>query len=103
MKNNKVLKLVAYADPGHAWVKIKRETLISLNIEDKISRFSYQRGDYCYLEEDCDVTILVEALKAKGIEYQFSSKHTDKRSKIRSYYPYQSITKTHQESALINN
>tara|TARA_Y100000034_G_scaffold33928_1_gene41545 strand:+ start:41106 stop:41393 length:288 start_codon:yes stop_codon:yes gene_type:complete len=83
----------AYSDPGHAWVKVKRDLLLDLGIEDRISRYSYQKGEYCYLEEDADLDLFVKTLKSKGIEYKFSEHSTNRRSRIRSYYPYQSYNK----------
>lgn len=74
-----------YQDPGHGWVKIKRETLCKLGILAKVSHFSYQRGDFVYLEEDCDVSLLYRTMDAKGQELALRASHTDKQSKIRSY------------------
>ena len=34
-----------YSDPGHAWVKVSRKLLVKLGIADKITLYSYQRGD----------------------------------------------------------
>jgi len=80
-----------YRDPGHGWIKVPRQLLLDLRIHDKISRFSYESGDgmNVFLEEDCDASLLIEALKARGIDYKFKSFHTNKQSKIRSYPDYQ--------------
>jgi hypothetical protein len=78
-----------YSDPGHAWARVSFETLRELGIEEKISVYSYQRNGYAFLEEDCDLTVLILALRARGIEPRFIEKnrpHGD--SKIRNYFCY---------------
>lgn len=88
------MKFNIYADPGHAWCKVSRSLLVKLDIADKVSCYSYQRGDSVYLEEDCDLGLLIGALKAKGKTVEFKELHTNKSSKIRSYdsYFYNPIT-----------
>ena len=72
-----------YTDPGHGWLAVKRQELIDLNIIEKISGFSYQKGQTVYLEEDCDASLF---LAAKTIDPKnIICRHTDKRSPIRSY------------------
>lgn len=78
-------KIKFYSDPGHGWGAVKRHVLIDLGIADKITRFSYQKGDTVYLEEDCDLPTLTTALSLRGIWVEHVSKHTDRRSPIRSY------------------
>jgi hypothetical protein len=46
------------------------------------------RGDYAYLEEDCDLGTLVKALRERGITPKFVQYVADKRSKIRGYDSY---------------
>ena len=96
MKTLKKKVVQVYSDSGHAWAKVKRSELISLLICGEISSFSYQRGDYVYLEEDCDLARYVDALRKynDGIEIKFREHHTDKSSKIRSYHRYSSPIKT---------
>ena len=78
-------KIKFYSDPGHGWGAVKRRVLDELGIADKITRFSYQKGDTVYLEEDCDLPTLTTALSLRGIWVEHVSKHTDRRSPIRSY------------------
>ena len=82
-----------YADPSHAWVKVKIAELDKLGISKYITSFSYVRGDHAYLEEDCDAGVFLSALKERGIEPKFKFHHTDNRSKIRGYasFPARSI------------
>lgn len=62
------MKLDYIMDPGHGWVKVKRSLLAKLEILPKITPFSYQRGEYVYLEEDLDAPCFRNAAEAAGIE-----------------------------------
>ena len=81
-----------YSDLGHGWMKVKRAELIDLGIENQISEYSYQRGDFVYLEEDRDASIFADAWEKKhqaklmneSIRYHIA----DRMSKIRSYRSY---------------
>lgn len=81
----KTITIIVYADPGHAWGKVKRKLLIDLGIADKISRYSYQNNDNVFLEEDCDLSLLQGTLLRAGTIINYVEKHTNKRSRIRSY------------------
>jgi len=59
------------SDPGHGWIKCNKSLLEELGIAGRISSYSYMLGDYAYLEEDCDASILCGALNDNGIEFQF--------------------------------
>ena len=79
-------KYMFYQDPGHGWVKVFVRELKQLGIDDKISMYSYRRKDIAYLEEDCDLSTLISALRAKGYtDIKFNESHTNKQSKIRGY------------------
>lgn len=82
------MKIHFYSDGGHGWAKVKRELIVKLQIEDQISSYSYQRGDYVYLEEDCDLANFVNKLNAINEKVEFIEHHTNKSSKIRSYERY---------------
>mgnify|MGYP006883109353 CR=1 FL=1 len=77
-----------YADPAHGWIKVPLKLLKELDIAKEISAFSYSRGDYAYLEEDRDASLLHEALKSKGITPKYKEFHINKSSKIRNYNSY---------------
>lgn len=83
MKKTKTYNV--YADPSHAWVKVKMIELDKLGISRYISEFSYVHGDYAYLEEDQDASTLIDELERRGIEPKFKFHHTDRQSKIRGY------------------
>lgn len=74
-----------YSDPGHGWLKVKKDKLVMLGIADKISSCSHMRGEDAYLEEDCDAPAFLNALKERGVGYEIKTFNTDKSSKIRSY------------------
>ena len=38
-----------FADPSHAWGKVKRSMLERLGVDREISPYSYQRGEFAYL------------------------------------------------------
>lgn len=82
-------KFTIYADPGHGWIKVPRKLLSKLGITDKITPYSYQRGEHVYLEEDCDAYTFVQAYKAQIAPVPiFQEKFTNKQSKIRNYRSY---------------
>jgi hypothetical protein len=82
------MKLTYFTDPSHGWVRVKRDVLGRMGIEDRISQYSYQRGEYVYLEEDCDLTVLSKALDLAGQKLELVERHTNRSSKIRSYSCY---------------
>jgi hypothetical protein len=82
------MKLTYFTDPGHGWVKVPRKLLERLSIADKISSYSYSRGDSVYLEEDCDLGRLYNAATERGIKIDLVTRHTNRQSKIRSYNTY---------------
>lgn len=84
----KSITIKVFEDPGHGWARFPKSRLVRLGIADKISSYSYQRGGNAFLEEDCDLGVLIGALKEHGYEIKFSESHTNKQSKIRGYESY---------------
>jgi hypothetical protein len=82
------MKLNFYTDSGHGWLAVKRDLLVKLGIADKISTYSYQRGETAYLEEDCDASEFLSAARQAGLDMQFTDRHTNGRHPIRSYATY---------------
>lgn len=74
-----------YDDPGHGWLKCSRKLLVKYELLEKISPYSYQRGDFVFLEEDRDMWLLINELRSKGKTPSWRTYNTDKRSKIRNY------------------
>jgi len=77
------MQVIIYGDSGHGWAKVARKLIDQLQLS--ISSYSYQRGAYVYLEEDCDLSKFCVAYK-KPIT--FKELHTNKTSKIRGYESY---------------
>lgn len=81
-------KITVYNDPGHAWAAVKISELEALDIAHKITPYSYMRGQTAYLEEDCDLSTYLAALKHWGQEVELIHKYTNKNSPIRFYASY---------------
>ena len=77
-----------YEDPAHGWLKVKKDELVELGIADKISGYSFQKGDWAYLEEDSDATLYMDTIKAKGIQVDIRPHITDNSSGIRRFEGY---------------
>ena len=84
----KKISIKVFGDPGHAWARFPKAKLVALGIADKISTYSYQNGTNAFLEEDCDLSVLVVALRDRGYEIKFNESHANKQSKIRGYATY---------------
>jgi hypothetical protein len=74
-----------YVDNGHAWAKVPREMLVQMGIVKDITHYSYQRGDYVYLEEDGDLDTFVKAYPMIDITFNVVR---SARSRVRSYDSY---------------
>lgn len=81
----KEITIKFYSDPGHGWGAVKRKLLDDMGVSPHISTYSYQRGATVYLEEDCDLSLLVRTLKAKGVTIRYIEKSSNNRSPIRTY------------------
>jgi hypothetical protein len=78
--------MVFYSDAGHGWLRVPRNWLYLLKVGHRISSWSYEGGDWVYLEEDCDFPLFLkeyrEVIKEDpNIVY---SKSVD-RARIRGY------------------
>ena len=78
-----------YCDPSHAWLKVPKRALVDLGIEKQITHFSYIRGDYVYLEEDCDAGTFLDAAKNRNWPISIRESYGNKRSRIRNYERYE--------------
>lgn len=78
-----------YSDPGHGWLAVNYDELVELGINDKISGYSYRKGNTVYLEEDCDMATFMNALEAKGVQIRINTiNEPTKDSMIRSFARY---------------
>ena len=84
----KKISIKVFADPGHAWARFPKAKLVSLGIADKISTYSYMNGSNAFLEEDCDLSVLIKAIRDLGYEIKFNESYTNRQSKIRNYSTY---------------
>jgi len=76
-----------YSDPSHGWLAVKRNYLKQLNILNEITRYSYEKGQTVYLEEDKDMALFLSALEKNKTFYLIKEHFTNKMSQIR-YYNY---------------
>ena len=88
-----------FTDPGHGWLRVTRKELVTLGIDKDITRYSYARGAWVYLEEDCDMATFMRAKgwlqdNGRAVEGFWDSgviKHKNcltRQSTIRSYDRY---------------
>lgn len=83
------MKLNAYSDPGHGWAAVPLALLQRLDLLDRITPYSYMRGKYAYLEEDCDMSTFMAAAQAAGLVVEFRQWVSGyRRSRIRNYCSY---------------
>lgn len=78
-------KVKVYSDSGHSWAAVKRSVLIDLGIQNRISEYSYQRGQTVYLEEDCDFPLFITEMSKHGYWIEHVHRDHGTRSVIRSY------------------
>jgi hypothetical protein len=76
--------LIFHTDPAHGWLEVNRGDLEALNIAHRISRFSYQKDDRVFLEEDADASDYLRAAGKKGWTITTTEKHTNHDSFIRN-------------------
>lgn len=79
---------IFYSDSGHGWLRVKRNELKDLNIENNITPCSYQNNDYVYLEEDLDATTFINAYKNKYNCEPILKTSYSHQSHIRQYENY---------------
>ncbi len=78
--------IIFYTDPGHGWAAVPMAELAALGITDKISGYSYRKGETAFLEEDCDFYTYMQAIK--GQPYEIKEHHTNNDSPIRNFNRY---------------
>jgi hypothetical protein len=78
------MKVTFFNDAGHGWYSVKKAWLEFHGLMNKVSSFSYQKGDTIYLEEDCDASLLFNKAKEIGLELSVKSSYKH-RSPVRSY------------------
>ena len=77
-----------HTDPGHGWLEVPKKMLTELGIDGEITSFSYESGDYVYLEEDMDAGTFFRAYQGKrGKRPEFVERHQEV-TPIRNYQRY---------------
>jgi hypothetical protein len=77
------------SDPGHGWLKVPHRLLAELAIADRISHYSYSRGSFAYLEEDCDYSTFAAAMSAAGKPFKIRDRDSaNNYSRVRNYDRY---------------
>ena len=94
------MKLKFFMDPGHGWLKVPIGLLRELGIESRITAYSYRRGDFAYLEEDCDATTFVKAMEERGRVVEWDDHSSNRESVIRSYEPWDPSSTTQGADAV---
>lgn len=74
-------------DPGHGWLAVTRAEINALGIADKISSYSYQKGEIVFLEEDADLSTFLRAKEARREPVEYIERHVDE-TPIRNYRSY---------------
>ena len=76
-----------YYDAGHGWLAVKRSDIIELDLLNKITCYSYQRGNTVYLEVNLDARVFINAWKNRHNKdiFPVSCGKYSERSPIRSY------------------
>lgn len=97
------ITLNIYNDPSHGWAKVSIDTLKRLGLINKISSYSYIKNNHAYLEEDCDLSLLLKTLEQFNIRYKLKHNYANKSSKIRSYDNYQSSIAMHNYLHSLHN
>jgi hypothetical protein len=82
-----IITLNFHNDGGHGWLECNREMISSTGIAECISKYSYQRGNDVYLEEDCDMPLLLNALRERSIGVVVNDMYQDE-SPVREYERY---------------
>ena len=71
-------------DPGHGWLEVQVSEIQRLGVGQKISRYSYLKGDRAYLEEDCDLSVFMKAKEQAGEPVEMVRVY-EEHTQIRNY------------------
>jgi hypothetical protein len=83
---------VWHYDAGHAWLSVTVKELEVLEIDKRISIYSYYKRGIAYLEEDCDASTFITALEKyfPDDKYKYIEEDDGNDSPIRNYENYES-------------
>jgi hypothetical protein len=74
-------------DPGHGWLEVPKTQLAELGIADRITQYSYVRGQLAYLEEDLDMYTFMQAAREQGLDITLTEVYQE-HTPIRGYDRY---------------
>ena len=83
-KQGEIMKIRFICDPSHGWGEIPISLINDLGLTSKISNYSYKKDVNAYLEEDCDLPMVLRELKKQGIEFSFIEEHSNNDSWVRN-------------------
>lgn len=73
-------------DPSHGWASVLVSDLAKVGLSPSdFSHCSYRRGEVCALEEDCDLRIYLDALRAHGHGIVFKEHFTSAEAPCRRW------------------
>jgi hypothetical protein len=78
------MKFRFISDPGHGWLEVPVDLVDRAGVIGAVSKYSYHKGDLLYLEEDCDASRFLQALKKQGVNYEIEEVHQNP-TPIRNY------------------
>jgi len=77
-------------DPGHGWLEVDRADLDLLGIASEITKFSYQKDDKVYLEEDQDAGTYILKAHERGWTVNWTRIHQE-NTFVRDLADYEDI------------
>jgi hypothetical protein len=81
-----MLHYTKFNDPGHGWLEVPIADLMFVDLAPSdFTPYSYRRGQYLYLEEDCDASKFIKALRETSLDFHITDLHTNDESPIRNY------------------
>ena len=80
-----------HSDAGHGWLKVSIDELKRLKLMDKISPYSYRKGNYAYLEEDSDASQFINLKKALKEKFKYNEVDDGGSSPIRNYPAFDTL------------
>ncbi len=92
---NKSIMFSLYSDPAHGWLKVSKAVLqkhIGKHWRKSFTPYSYERGNFVYLEEDQDLFTFTKLMEQKDMTVLIKQrKQSNRYSAIRGYKDLQPI------------
>lgn len=77
-----------HQDPGHGWLEVPVQELKDLGIAQRITAYSYMKGDKAFLEEDLDAGTFLDMREKVNKHIELKNEFTNDRSFIRNFPSY---------------